>query len=443
MDCRSRDDDGRTHDRESEGMEAVSPPMDTTPDPLEANQRAALRRNRGLATALLLCAAVTFLATTLVHETGFWVLLVRASAEAAVVGALADWFAVTAVFRRPLGLPIPHTAIVPRNKDRIGAALGAFVANNFLTPALITAKLREIDPAGRLSSWLAQPSNAEAAAQRAMLALPTLIGALEDPEIREFAIRAVGEQLRSADLAAVLGKTLAAMTAGEPFDTLVDRLLDALHGALDTYAPAIYEGVEERTAWWIPKVIDRRIAKGIVGGLAELITELREPGNPKRIAIRRQVEQLADDLIHSPSHRARLESLKTQLLAQPEIRVWLATLWDALRNIVLADLAQPDSKTREAIMRALLSFGRTLSGDLAMRARFNANIEEAALAIIVPWRHEIGQFISDAVKGWEARTVVDRLELALGADLHYIRITGTLVGACVGCALFLVSVLLG
>jgi uncharacterized membrane-anchored protein YjiN (DUF445 family) len=417
--------------------------MDTQPDPLEATQRAALRRNRGLATALLLCAAVTFLATMLVHAAGFWVLLVRASAEAAVVGALADWFAVTAVFRRPLGLPIPHTAIVPRNKDRIGAALGAFVANNFLTPALITAKLREIDPAGRLSTWLAQPSNAEAAAQRVMLALPTLIGALEDPEIREFAIRAVGEQLRTADLSAVLGKTLAAMTAGEPFDTLVDRLLDALHGALDAYAPAIYEGVEERTAWWIPKVVDRRIAKGIVGGLAELIGELREPGNPKRIAVRRQVGQLADDLIHSPSHRARLEGLKTQLLAQPEIRVWLATLWDALRNIVLADLALPDSKTREAIMRALLSFGRTLSGDLAMRARFNANIEEAALAVIVPWRQEIGQFISDAVKGWEARTVVDRLELALGADLHYIRITGTLVGACVGCALFLVSVLLG
>src|SRR6266404_8737978 len=271
--------------------------MDNPPDPIETAQRAALRRNRRLATALLIGAAAIFLATMRVKSPDFWILLVRASAEAAVVGALADWFAVTAVFRRPLGLPIPHTAVVPRNKDRIGAALGAFVANNFLTPALITAKLREIDPAGSLSSWLAQPSNAEAAAQRAMLVLPTLIGALEDPDIREFAIRAVGEQLRTADLSAVLGKTLAAMTAGEPFDTLVDRLLDALHGALDAYAPAIYEGVEERTAWWIPKVVDRRIANGIVSGLAELIGELREPGNPKRIAVRRQVQRLADDLI--------------------------------------------------------------------------------------------------------------------------------------------------
>ena len=417
--------------------------MDTPSDSHEATQRVALRRNRRFASALLVCAAAIFLATMVQNEPGFWTLLIRASAEAAVVGALADWFAVTAVFRRPLGLPIPHTAIVPRNKDRIGAALGVFVASNFLTPTLIIAKLRAIDPAGRLAAWLATPANAEAAAQRTMLALPIAIGALEDPEIREFALRALGEQLRMADLSAVIGKMLAAMTTGEPFDTLVDRLLDTLQDTLANHAPVIYEGVEERTAWWIPKIIDRRIATGIVRGLAELIGELRERGNPRRIAIRHHVGQLADDLVHSPSHRRKLEELKTQLLAQPEIRLWLADLWDGLRNIVLADLALPNSKTREAIAHGLLSLGRTLAGDVAMRSRLNAAIEEGALAVIVPWRGEIGQFISDAVKGWETRTVVDRLELALGADLHYIRITGTLVGACVGCALFLVAVLLG
>jgi uncharacterized membrane-anchored protein YjiN (DUF445 family) len=417
--------------------------MDAPSDSYETAQRAALRRNRRLATTLLICAAAIFLATMLREAPGFWTLLIRAGAEASVVGALADWFAVTAVFRRPLGLPIPHTAIVPRNKDRIGAALGVFVANNFLTPALVAAKLRSLDVAGKLAAWLATPANAEAAAQRAMLALPSAIGALEDQEIREFALRALGEQLRTADLSAVLGKTLAAMTAGEPFDTLVDRLLDALQSTLEDNAPAIYQGVEERTAWWIPKVVDRRIATGIVRGLSELLGEIRERGNPKRLAIRRHVEQLADDLVHSPSHRRKLEALKDQLLAQPEIRLWLAALWDGLRKVVLADLALPDSKTREAITRGLVSLGRTLAADIAMRGRLNAAIEEAALAVIVPWRGEIGQFISDAVKGWETRTIVDRLELALGADLHYIRITGTLVGACVGCALFLVATLLG
>jgi uncharacterized membrane-anchored protein YjiN (DUF445 family) len=417
--------------------------MNDFPDPLEAAQRAALRRNRRLATALLICVGAIFLATTMLHEAGFWALLVRAGAEAAVVGALADWFAVTAVFRRPLGLPIPHTAIVQRNKDRIGAALGAFVARNFLTPTLLSAKLRAVDPAGRLTDWLTRPANAEAVAERAMLALPTLIGALEDQEIREFALRALGEQLRAADFSALLGRTLAAVTADEPFDTLFDRLLDFLQNALADHAPAIYEGVEERTAWWVPKSVDRRIASGIVGGIAELLGEIRERGNPKRIAVRRRVGQLADDLIHSPAHRQKLESLKAQLLAQPEIRTWLAAIWDGMRKIVLADLALRESKTREALARGTLSLGRALAADDAMRARLNAAIEETALAIILPWRGEIGTFISDAVKGWETRTVVDRLELALGADLQYIRITGTLVGACVGCALYLVAVLLG
>ncbi len=417
--------------------------MDNPPDPIETAQRAALRRNRRLATALLIGAAAIFLATMRVKSPDFWILLVRAGAEAAVVGALADWFAVTAVFRRPLGLPIPHTAIVPRNKDRIGVALGAFVAANFLTRPLILAKLRAIDPAGLLSAWLAEEANAAAAAERAVLALPTLIGALEDQEIRDFAIRALGEQLGDADLAAVLGRTLAALIAGEPFDTLVDRLLDTLHGALMGFAPAIYDGVEARTAWWLPKIVDRRIAEGIIGGVADLIGELRDRESAKRIALRGQVAQWADDLVHSQPHRAKLDSLKSQLLAQPELRVWLTLLWEGARKIVLADLARPDSKTREAITRALLSLGRTLAADAAMRSRLNATAEEAALAVIEPWRHEIGRFIGDAVKGWETRTVVDRLELALGADLHYIRITGTLVGACVGCALFLIAILLG
>ncbi len=147
--------------------------------------------------------------------------------------------------------------------------------------------------------------------------------------------------------------------------------------------------------------------------------------------------------MRSASHRERLESLKHQLLEQPDVKIWLAAIWDALRNAVVDDLASPESRTREALGQALLSLGRALSADAAMRHRLDAAVEDVAVKIIVPWRNEIGRFISDVVRGWEARTVVDRLELALGPDLHYIRITGTLVGACVGCLLFLISQLLG
>jgi uncharacterized membrane-anchored protein YjiN (DUF445 family) len=426
----------------------MAPPTMTGEAPeLEDGQRRALRRNKRRATALLLAAASVFVGASALHgaagEAEFWVLLVRATAEAAVVGALADWFAVTAVFRRPLGLPIPHTAIVPRNKDRIGEGLGAFVTRNFLTPELIATKLREVDPAGRLASWLAQPDNAALVAERVTLVLPQVIRSLEDDEIREFAARALGEQLRQADLSAALGKTLAVVTAGLPFDTVFDRALDALHKLLDREAGTIYEIVAERAAWWVPRALDRRLAKAIVEGIEELLLELRQPGSERRLQFRARLEALAQDLMRSASHRERLDALKHQLLEQPDVKIWLGSIWDALRNIVIEDLETPASRTREALARALLSLGRALSADAAMRHRLGAAVEDVAIRLIVPWRQEIGRFISDVVRGWEARTVVERLELSLGPDLHYIRITGTLVGACVGCVLFLISRLLG
>jgi uncharacterized membrane-anchored protein YjiN (DUF445 family) len=410
---------------------------------VEDQQRSALRRMKRRATLLLLAVATLFIATILVRAPGFWLLLLRAAAEAAVVGALADWFAVTAVFRRPLGLPIPHTAIVPRNKDRIGEGLGVFVASNFLTPALLAVKLRQIDPARRVAEFLAEPSQAERLAARLVALLPYLIHSLEDPEIRDFAARALGEQLRSADLAAIFGRTLGVLTRGAPFDTLFDRALDGLRAAVEREEGEIYRIVEERTAWWVPKAVDRRIAQAILAGFVEFLGELRAPDSRKRRVLRFRLARLARDLIRSPAHRERLDAVKNQLLEQPAVAAWLGAAWDALRGAVLEDLALPASRTREALGRGLHSVGRALAADAAMRGRLNTALEEVAVTAIVPWRNEIGRFISEVVRSWETKTVVERLELALGADLQSIRITGTLVGACVGCLLYLLSAALG
>lgn len=440
------DSDFRRNGGYPEAMNDTSPNLPTAASPLdiiEIGQRRALRRNKILATGLLLIAASVFATATALRGMGFWMELVRAAGEAAIVGALADWFAVTAIFRRPLGLPIPHTAIVPRNKDRIGEGLGAFVAGNFLTAPLLTAKLRDSDVAGKLALFLGDERHSAATAERIVQLLPHLVRALEDPEIRDFAIRALGEQLRAADLSAGLGRVLSAVTSGAPFDALFDRLIDALQAALAENTAMLLSVVEERSAWWVPKTVDRRIAGAIVNGAVEFLDELRDHSSLRRLAFRARLAQLAADLATSPGHREKLDSLKNQLLEQPEMKGWMTTLWDGMRGVVLDDLAQPQSRTREAVCRGLLSLGRTLETDPAIRARLNAAVEEAMLALVVPWRHEIGRFISDVVRGWETRTVVDRLELALGADLQYIRITGTLVGACVGCLLFLLSHFLG
>jgi uncharacterized membrane-anchored protein YjiN (DUF445 family) len=401
-------------------------------------QRRALRRNRLLATGLLVVAAALFFATRFVPEPGFWILLLRAGTEAAVVGGLADWFAVTALFRHPLGLPIPHTAILPRSKDRIGAGLGDFVERNFLAPEIIAERLKSLELSRRFARWLATPENARLAADQLAGALPYVVRSLGDPTLQEFVARSFGDQLREMDLAPVLGRLIALFTASEHYDILFDRALEAARRMLALNADRVYLAVDERSRWWIPKALNRRIAQAVVDGIEEVLFELQHPASEGRAQLRDNLETLGTSLIASPERRERFNAAKNSLLEHPDVQAWLIGVWDELRRIVLQDLESPRSRTREAIDTALRSLGETLGRDPEMQARLDGLIEHAALAI-VPWRGQLGALIAEVVRGWDARTVTRRLELAIGSDLQYIRMNGTLVGACVGCALYLIS----
>jgi uncharacterized membrane-anchored protein YjiN (DUF445 family) len=417
--------------------------MPELPDPVVATdalerQRRALLRNRLLATGLLVVAAGAFLATHLVPQAGFWLLLLRAGAEAAVVGGLADWFAVAALFRHPLGLPIPHTAIIPRSKDRIGEGLGAFVERNFLAPAIIAERLRGLTPGRRLAGWLAEPENADRAADQVTAALPYVIGSLGDRALRDFVARSFGEQLKELDLAPLAGRLISLFTASGQYDALFDRALDAAQQMLAANADRIYAAVEERSRWWIPKRVNRYMAVALIEGIEEVLTELRLPDSAARERFRAGIEDVAASLVASPARQLRFNEVKNRLIEHPDMQAWLGGIWDELRRVFLDDLAAPASRTREAVRTAMLSLGRSLAQDQAMQARLDATIEHAALAV-VPWRGQIGALISEVVRGWDARTVTRRLELAIGSDLQYIRMNGTLVGACVGCALYLLS----
>jgi uncharacterized membrane-anchored protein YjiN (DUF445 family) len=401
-------------------------------------QRRALRRNRALATGLLVLAAAAFFATHLTAEPGFWILLLRAGAEAAVVGGLADWFAVTALFRHPLGLPIPHTAIIPRSKDRIGEGLGDFVERNFLAPDIIAARLRGFEAARRFGGWLAEPENAARAADQIAAALPYVIRSLGDRQVQDFVARSFGDQLREMDIAPIAGRLITLFTASGQYDAVFDRALDAAHRLLAHNASRIYTIVEERSRWWVPKAVNRRIATALIEGIDEILIELSLPGSEGRERFRQAIEDVAAGLIASPERQRRFNEFKNGLIEQPEVQAWLAGIWDELRGIFLDDLAAPRSRTREAINTALHSLGQVLGADRQMQARLDATIEHAALAV-VPWRGQIGALIAEVVRGWNARTVTRRLELAVGSDLQYIRMNGTLVGACVGCALYLIA----
>jgi uncharacterized membrane-anchored protein YjiN (DUF445 family) len=406
-------------------------------------QRRALRRNRLIATALLGAVAGLFITTMVVPQTGFWILLVRATAEAAVVGALADWFAVTALFRRPLGLPIPHTAIVPKSKDRIGEGLATFIERNFLTPELIKAKLRSIDVARLVADWLSCPANADAVADRLVRVMPHLLRAIDDRDVREFLGDTLGRQLGMIDLALILGRAITVLMANGFHESLIDRLLDVGREFLTNREDQLYAAAGiQRRRWWIPKAVNRQIAKAIIGGVKEIISNLREPGTVARQNLLRAIEHLAQELCTSPEYRARVEEAKLQLLEDAEVKSWLSSAWDALERALRADLVSPTSQIRQTFATTIRSLGQNLLADPSMRGRLNRMIEALAIKVI-PWRDKLAQFIIEVVRQWDTESFTERLELVVGRDLQYIRINGTLVGGLVGCLLYLLSTILG
>jgi uncharacterized membrane-anchored protein YjiN (DUF445 family) len=406
-------------------------------------QRRALRRNRLIATALLAAMAALFIASDLAPQAGFWILLVRATAEAALVGGLADWFAVTALFRQPLGLPIPHTAILPRNKDRIGEGLAIFIERNFLSPDILRAKLRSIDPARLVGDWLSTPANADAMARRLVRLLPYLIDAIDDRDFRVFVGEELGRRVADIELAPLLGRAIVVLTANGFHETLLDRLLDFCREFLEEREGQLYMAAEaQRRRWWIPKAINRQIARAIIGGVKELLSKLQEPGSPARRKSLREIERLAENLRTSPVYRARVEEAKLRLLEDAEVKAWLGSVLGDTKRILLADFASSQSRVEQALGAAICSLGHHLRADTAIRKRVNRTIEAMALEV-VPWRTGLAQFLIEVVRQWDASSFTNRVEIVVGSDLQYIRINGTLVGGLVGCLLYLVSAALG
>jgi len=405
----------------------------------EPNQKAALRRQRRIATLLLVLTGALFLTASAVDAPGFWVELLEAASEAALVGGLADWFAVTALFRQPLGLPIPHTAIIPRNKARIGEGLGRFVEQHFLAPELVRERLKRIDFADHGARWLEQPENAGRLANRAASSIPYLMHLLRDPEIQEFFRRTLNRQIEQINLAPAAGKLLRILTESEQHQVVFDQALRLARQFVEQHQEHIYQRVAERSRWWVPSTIDRAIAGRIVNGVLELLEELEQHDHEARRGFRATLEELIENLERSPEHWARVEEAKRELMRNPTVQAYLASLWDQLRELIAADVGASSSRLREGLAIALQSLAASLPRDDNLRRRINDRVERMVMEFVVPWRTEIGNFIAEVVRGWDTPTVTERVELAVGRDLQFIRINGTLVGALVGAALFLLS----
>jgi uncharacterized membrane-anchored protein YjiN (DUF445 family) len=423
----------------------LAPPEDTAKADARAaiagasveERRRALRRARTLATSLLVLMLAIFIATSVGMKQWPWLAYIRAFAEAGMIGACADWFAVVALFRHPLGLPIPHTAIVANSKERIGIAIGRFMANNFLSPSVLAERIRDVDISGWAARWILRGDNAKNVAQRATSSLSQALAALPREDLNAFLSRAVRGGIESVPAAPFASKLLSLLWAHGEMQALAEKLLVYASTALARNREAIRSKVSRRTSRLIPKWIDSMVADKIIDGVMRILDEMREPNHPWRIEMTSTVEELIGDLAVKPKMIEKGEELKAKLLATPAVIYQIDALWVAIENRLEAPETQ--AQLTRVLERLLTNVGKRIQDDESLRSGINRWLRVAVLRTVAPRRAEIADFIRNVVENWDTETLIDRIELTVGRDLQYIRINGTLVGGLVGLVIFAIA----
>jgi uncharacterized membrane-anchored protein YjiN (DUF445 family) len=405
-------------------------------------KRRDLRAMKARATGLLVLAAVVFVAARLLEDDHSWAGYVRATAEAAMVGGLADWFAVTALFRHPLGIPVPHTAIIPRRKDQLGASLGAFVEQNFLSDDVILEKLRASSIAQRAARWAREPDHAATVSRHIGATLHGSLDVLRDDDVQDVVERAVLERVRTLRLAPLAGRTLDIMTANGRHQELLDAAMRGLSRFLDENRQTFRDKFSHESPWWVPSPVDDRIFEKLYNGIHALLADVgADPEHDLRSYLDSRLVRLADELRHSPDLLARGEEIKEELLAHPAVRRWTGALWADLKKSLQAQSTDPDSELRQRLEVTVQAVANAILEDPALAAKVDRWIESAVRYVVDAYRHEIADIITTTVAKWDPDEAAERIELQVGRDLQFIRINGTLVGGLAGLAIHTVSTL--
>jgi uncharacterized membrane-anchored protein YjiN (DUF445 family) len=390
------------------------------------------------ATGLLLIMAALFLATRLLEPAHPWLGYVKAFAEAAMVGGLADWFAVTALFRHPLGLPIPHTAIIPRNKDRIGEALANFINENFLIPSVVARRMRNIDIAGAMGRFLRTPAaEGTRIRQGASRLIADIFEGLDDERLGGIVKGAIAARIERMEISPLLGHALASAINEDRHVPMLEAAIRWMARALDANEDLIREMVHKKANWVLKLAgLDAKLADAILDGLRKLTAEMTtDPAHPVRVKVEEALAQLANDLQTNPDTRAKVEQMKEQLLANRSVALWIDAIWQRGREAIIKAARNPDAALAGRLGDVLKSMGTSLEQDPRIRSAINQFVRRAAAGMAQSYGTSIVKLVSETIRGWDARTVTARLEAAVGRDLQYIRINGTLVGGLVGVAI--------
>jgi uncharacterized membrane-anchored protein YjiN (DUF445 family) len=387
------------------------------------------------ATGLLVAMAAVFFAARSLEPAYPSLGWVKAFAEAAMVGGLADWFAVTALFRHPLGLPIPHTAIIPRNKDRIGEALANFLKENFLIAPVVARRMRGIDLAGAAGRFLTAPQGEESRIRKgASRLIADIAEGLDDERLGGLFKGALAGRLRKMEVSPLLGHALASAINEDRHVPMLEAAIRWTARALDANEGLIRDMVKKRTNWVLKLAgMDERLSDSIVNGLRKLTVDMHtDPAHPVRIKIEQALADLANDLQTKPETQARVEEWKNQLLDNKSVGLWIDTLWQKGREALISAARNPDAALAGKLGEVLKSMGHSLEQDERIRSAINQFARRAIAGLAASYGGSIVKLVSETVRRWDAQTVTDRLESAVGRDLQYIRINGTLVGGSVG-----------
>jgi uncharacterized membrane-anchored protein YjiN (DUF445 family) len=403
-------------------------------------RRSALRRMKAIATGLLIALAIVFAVSFALQEQIGWLQYVRAASEGGMVGALADWFAVTALFRHPLGLKIPHTAIIPSKKDEIGASLGEFVETNFLSEAVVRAKLESIDVATVIGSWLSEPQNTRRVAAEGAAALRGAAAMLDDDDMKALIESIVHTHLLEPLWAPPIGrlgrKVIASGAHREAVDIVVDRL-----DAWVTDNPDVFERfASSRLPAWMPGFVSHLVDDRLYREVQRFVSEVRDdPDHRLRTALDDYLATLVDRLQDDQETIARLEVAKARAFDDPRVRELAGRIWDTARAALLDSLADENSALRHGFESALRDIGARLATDAALGAKVNAWTINAAGHLVATYRHDIAGIITETVQRWNPAETTQKIELQVGKDLQFIRINGTVVGSLAGLAIFAVA----
>lgn len=406
---------------------------------VEASLARRLAHMRWIATGLLVTMGVLFVVASLLVQDYPWLGLFRAFAEAGMIGALADWFAVTALFRRPLGLPIPHTAIVPSRKDEIGQALARFIRDHFLVKDAVAARLANVDLAGRIGLWLDTDENSQAVSRDLSVVLEWLVGAFDSADLRASLRGSLRSALDEVPASSALSVAVEVFMTGNHAQPLVNQLVQFGRDQLDNNRERIRARVADRSPWWLPKFVDEEIYDQLVAEMGRILDEIgADPSHPARAELNERLGRIRVALTEDPVLVERGQVLKDEFFNHPAVSDYFHELWLKISECLRDSLRDPASPIRAGMAGELRSVGRRLREDTDVNERLNRWLRELALYLVENYRQPLSEFISDTIEQWDPTATSERIELYIGRDLQFIRINGTLVGGLVGVAIYLI-----